>query len=52
MAMYSKVATFRSLATAVRIATRPGGPSMLERAQAVPRMVMAVRSGDWVRHRN
>ena len=34
--MYSKVATFKSLATAVRIATRPGGPSMVERAQADP----------------
>ena len=46
MALHSKVATFRSLATAVRIATRPGGPSMLERAQAMPRLVRAVRSGD------
>ena len=47
MALHSKVATFRSLATAVRIATRPGGPSMLERAQAMPRLVRAVRSGEY-----
>jgi uncharacterized membrane protein YkvA (DUF1232 family) len=47
MAMASKVSTFKSLATAVRIATRPGGPSMLERAQAVPRLVKAVRSGEY-----
>lgn len=47
MALHSKVATFKSLATAVKIATRPGGPSMMERAQAVPRMVKAVRSGEY-----
>jgi len=47
MAMHSKVSTFKSLATAVRIATRPGGPSMVERAQAVPRLVKAVRSGEY-----
>ena len=45
--MYSKVTTFKSLATAVRIATRPGGPSMVERAQAVPRLVRAVRTGEY-----
>ena len=45
--MYGKVATFKSLATAVRIATRPGGPSLVERAQAVPRLVRAVRSGEY-----
>ena len=47
MAMASKVTTFKSLATAIRIATRPGGPSMVERAQAVPRLVKAVRSGEY-----
>ena len=47
MALHSRVATFKSLATAVRIATRPGGPSMVERAQAVPRLVLAVRSGEY-----
>ena len=47
MALHSKVSTFKSLATAVRIATRPGGPTMGERAQAVPRMVRAVRSGEY-----
>lgn len=45
--MASKAATFKSLATAIRIATRPGGPSMVERAQAVPRMIRAVRSGEY-----
>lgn len=45
--MHSKVSTFKSLATAVRIATRPGGPSMMERAQALPRLVRAVRSGEY-----
>lgn len=47
MALHSKVSTFKSLATAVKIATRPGGPSMVERAQAVPRLVKAVRSGEY-----
>lgn len=47
MALHSKVSTFKSLATAVKIATRPGGPSMIERAQAVPRLVKAVRSGEY-----
>jgi len=47
MALHAKVSTFKSLATAVRIATRSGGPSMLERAQAVPRLVKAVRSGEY-----
>ena len=45
--MASKFTTFTSLATAIRIATRPGGPSMVERAQAVPRLVKAVRSGEY-----
>lgn len=45
--MYSKLTTFRSLATAVRIATRPGGPTMVERAQSIPRLVQAVRSGEY-----
>jgi len=47
MALHSKVSTFRSLATAVRIATRPGGPTMTERAQSVPRLVRAIRSGEY-----
>lgn len=33
---------------AVRTAMRPGGPSLGERAQAIPRMVRAVVSGDYV----
>lgn len=47
MALASKASTFKSLATAVRIATRPGGPSVMDRAQAVPRLVKAVRSGEY-----
>jgi len=47
MPIQTKIATFRSLATAVRIATRPGGPSMADRAAAVPRLVKAVRSGEY-----
>ncbi|PRY56091.1 uncharacterized membrane protein YkvA (DUF1232 family) [Knoellia remsis] len=47
MALHSKVSTFKSLATAVKIASRPGGPSLAERAQAVPRLVRAVRSGEY-----
>ncbi len=47
MAMASKVTTLKSLATAVRIASRPGGPSLVDRAQAVPRLVRAVRSGEY-----
>lgn len=47
MPIASKATAFKSLATAIRIASRPGGPSLVERAQAVPRMVKAVRSGEY-----
>ena len=47
MALYRRLNVFRNFATALRIATRPGSPSVLERASAVPRMVHATRSGEY-----
>ena len=35
------------LASAVRGATRPGGPTLWQRLRAVPRMIRAVRSGQY-----
>ena len=35
------------LASAVRSATRPGGPTLWQRLRAVPRMIRAVRSGQY-----
>ena len=40
-------AAVRSLATAVRLAVRPGGPSMGERLTSVPRLVRATFSGEY-----
>lgn len=45
MARSSRVQTVRSLASALRIAVRPGGPSLLERARSLPRLVTATRTG-------
>ncbi|MBM6404135.1 DUF1232 domain-containing protein [Phycicoccus sp. CSK15P-2] len=36
-----------ALARAAKLATRPGGPSLGDRAVAIPRLVSAVRSGDY-----
>ena len=36
-----------AVARALRLATRPGGPSLGERASALPRMVRAVTSGEY-----
>lgn len=47
MARASKMTTFRSLASATRLAVRPGGPSLLERIRAVPRMVRAGTNGTY-----
>lgn len=47
MAPYRRLAIFRNFASALRIATRPGSPSVTERASAVPRMVRATRSGQY-----
>ena len=42
------LASVVAVARAVRMAVRPGGPSIGERAGAVPRMVRATLSGDYV----
>ncbi|MEO7069115.1 MAG: YkvA family protein [Nostocoides sp.] len=47
MAVRHRVSMVRNLGNALRIATRPGGPSMSERLSAVPRMVRATASGDY-----
>lgn len=47
MALTSRVATARSLVSAVRLATRPGGPTIPERLGAVPRMVKATVGGHY-----
>jgi len=38
---------FRSIGMAVRAATRPGSPSLVERLRAVPRLVGATVRGDY-----
>jgi len=46
----SKSRTFAYVATvarALRVATRPGGPSLGDRAASLPRLVRAVTSGDY-----
>lgn len=48
MARYARLASVAAVARAVRLAVRPGGPSMGERAGAVPRMVRATLSGDYL----
>lgn len=47
MAATSRLTGVRALARAVRIASRPGGPSMGARLAAVPRMVLATVRGDY-----
>jgi uncharacterized membrane protein YkvA (DUF1232 family) len=46
MAM-SRWGVFRTLATALRAAVRPGGPSMGERLSALPRMLRATFRGEY-----
>jgi uncharacterized membrane protein YkvA (DUF1232 family) len=48
MSRYARVASVAAVARAVRLAVRPGGPSMGERAGALPRMVRATFSGEYV----
>lgn len=43
----SRAATVRSLASALRLAMRPGGPSLMARLAAVPRMVRATVAGEY-----
>lgn len=47
MAMSHRVRGAAHLASAVNSAARPGSPSLLQRLRAVPRMVRAVRSGQY-----
>ncbi|QIM20633.1 DUF1232 domain-containing protein [Phycicoccus sp. HDW14] len=47
MARARTLAYVGALGRAVRLATRAGGPSLGDRAVAVPRMVKAVRSGEY-----
>lgn len=48
MSRNARLASVVAVARAVRLAVRPGGPSMGERAGAVPRMVRATFSGEYV----
>jgi uncharacterized membrane protein YkvA (DUF1232 family) len=48
MSRNARIASVVAVARAVRMAVRPGGPSIGERAGAVPRMVRATLSGDYV----
>ena len=48
MSRNARIASVVAVARAVRLAVRPGGPSIGERAGAVPRMVRATLSGDYV----
>ena len=41
------IAYVGALARAARLATRPGGPSLGDRAVALPRLVKAVRDGEY-----
>ena len=47
MARRQNVRAAATLASAVHSATRPGTPGMLQRLRAVPRLVRAVRSGEY-----
>ncbi len=48
MSRNARLASVVAVARAVRMAVRPGGPSIGERAGAVPRMVRATFSGNYV----
>ncbi len=47
MARARTLAYVGALGRAVRLATKPGGPSLGDRATAIPRMVQAIRSGEY-----
>lgn len=47
MSKFRSMAYVGAVARAVRLATRPGGPSLGDRASAVPRMVRAVRDHEY-----
>jgi uncharacterized membrane protein YkvA (DUF1232 family) len=48
MSRNARLASVAAVARAVRLAVRPGGPTIGERAGAVPRMVRATFRGDYV----
>ena len=48
MSRNARIASVVAVARAVRMAVRPGGPSMGERAGAVPRMVRATFAGEYM----
>jgi uncharacterized membrane protein YkvA (DUF1232 family) len=48
MSRNARLASVVAVARAVRLAVRPGGPSMGERAGAMPRLVRATFSGEYV----
>ncbi|NHA66807.1 YkvA family protein [Phycicoccus flavus] len=47
MAKARTLAYVGALGRAYKLATRPGGPSLGDRASALPRMLAAVRSGEY-----
>lgn len=47
MATTSRFGALRALYTAVRIAARPGGPSLWDRIAALPRLVWATLRGEY-----
>ncbi|QKE84444.1 YkvA family protein [Arthrobacter sp. NEB 688] len=47
MARARSLAYVGALGRAIRLATKAGGPSLGDRAVAVPRMVAAIRSGEY-----
>ena len=47
MARSGRVTTLRSLAGALRLAMRPGGPSLAARASALPRLIRATLKGEY-----
>ncbi|WP_270889585.1 DUF1232 domain-containing protein [Pedococcus sp. 5OH_020] len=44
----NRFGAFRTIATALRTATRPGAPGLGERAASIPRLVRATFSGEYV----
>ena len=47
MSQFARLASVGAVVRAVRLAIRPGGPSIGERAGAVPRMIRATTSGQY-----
>ena len=47
MSSFARLASVGAVVRAVRLAVRPGGPSLGERAGALPRLVRATAKGDY-----